>query len=174
MGAVRSGLRETGELTQFGGRALVGLAGTPRFASEAMRQAAQMIRGTWLLMLAMNVFIGMTLVNFAFFFLRSIGAGDYLGLTSGYAQPRQVATTMFAYVFAAKVCCGFTAEIGAMKINQEIDAYGSTGVDPLRYVVGTRLFATHHLRPDRHVHRPARPARRHRARGGRRSQGHLG
>ena len=37
------------------------------------------------------------------------------------------------YVFAAKVCCGFAAELGAMQINQEIKAYESTGVDAMRY-----------------------------------------
>jgi phospholipid/cholesterol/gamma-HCH transport system permease protein len=49
---------------------------------------------------------------------------------------------MNTYVFTAKVCGGFVAEIGAMRINQEIDAYESTGVDPMRFVVGTRILAT--------------------------------
>ncbi|MEA2346363.1 MAG: phospholipid/cholesterol/gamma-HCH transport system permease protein [Thermoleophilaceae bacterium] len=134
-------LAEAGELTAFGGRSLAAIGGTPRYASEVLRQAAMMIRGTWFLMLAMNMFLGMSLVNFGFFFLRSIGASDFLGLTSGYVSIRQLAPTMFGYVFCAKVCCGMAAEIGAMKTNEEIDAYDSTGVDPLRYVVGTRLVA---------------------------------
>jgi phospholipid/cholesterol/gamma-HCH transport system permease protein len=47
---------------------------------------------------------------------------------------------MFGYVFCAKICCGIAAELGAMKIQQEVDALESTGVDPRRYLIGTRLL----------------------------------
>jgi phospholipid/cholesterol/gamma-HCH transport system permease protein len=49
---------------------------------------------------------------------------------------------MFCFIFSAKVGCGMTSEIGTMRINQEIDAFESTGVDPMRYVIATRLAAT--------------------------------
>jgi phospholipid/cholesterol/gamma-HCH transport system permease protein len=132
---------EAGELTAFSVRALAALPGSTRYASETLRHAAAIIRGTSLLTLVMNAFLGISVVNFGFFFLRSIGASDYTGLASGYVDIRQCANLMFGYVFAAKVCCGFAAELGAMKINEEIKAYESTGVDPMRYVVGTRLLA---------------------------------
>ena len=48
---------------------------------------------------------------------------------------------MFGYVFAAKVGCGLVAEIGSMRISDEIDALESVGIDPMRYVIGTRLLA---------------------------------
>jgi phospholipid/cholesterol/gamma-HCH transport system permease protein len=134
-------LRETGEFVEFSAGSLAGAVGAPRYLSEVLRQAAEMIRSTWFLMLSMQVFFGMAVVNFGYFLLRALGASDYMGLVSGYATPRQTATTMFAYVFAGKVCSGFAAELAAMRINQEIDAYESEGVDPMRYVVGTRLLA---------------------------------
>jgi phospholipid/cholesterol/gamma-HCH transport system permease protein len=134
-------LGEAGELTAFSVRALGALPGAARYGSEALRQAAIIIRSTSVLMLVMNAFLGISVVNFGFFFLRSIGASDYLGVATGYVDIRQCANMMFGYVFAAKVCCGFAAEIGAMKINEEVKAYESTGVDTLRYVVGTRLLA---------------------------------
>jgi phospholipid/cholesterol/gamma-HCH transport system permease protein len=133
--------REAGELTAFSFRAVGAVPGSLRYVSEIMRQAALIIRGTSLLMLVMNAFLGISVVNFGFFFLRSIGASDYTGLATGYVDIRQCANLMFGYVFAAKVCCGFAAELGAMKINEEIKAYESTGVDTMRYVVGTRLVA---------------------------------
>jgi len=134
-------LGEAGELTAFSVRALGALPGAMRYGSEALRQAAIVIRSTSVLMLVMNAFLGISVVNFGFFFLRSIGASDYLGVASGQVDIRQCANMMFGYVFAAKVCCGFAAELGAMKINEEIKAYESTGVDTLRYVVGSRLLA---------------------------------
>jgi phospholipid/cholesterol/gamma-HCH transport system permease protein len=141
MGPVQGILDEAGELTAFSGRALRALGHTPRYAAEVLRQAAILIRGTTLLMFVMNAFFGFSIMNFAFFFLRSIGASDFVGAATAFADPRVGATLMFGYVFTAKVCCGMVAELGAMKINEEIDAYESTGVDPLRYVVGTRILA---------------------------------
>jgi phospholipid/cholesterol/gamma-HCH transport system permease protein len=140
-GPVRGILGEAGDLTAFSGRSLLELGHAPRYAAEVLRQAAILIRGTTPLMFVMNVFFGFSIMNYAFFFLHSIGASDFAGAATAFADPRVGATLMFGYVFTAKVCCGMVAELGAMKINEEIDAYESTGVDPLRYVVGTRILA---------------------------------
>jgi phospholipid/cholesterol/gamma-HCH transport system permease protein len=140
-GATSVVLGEAGELTRFAGQSLVGLARAPRYAAEALRQAAILLRGTTPLMFVMNAFFGCSIMSFAFFFLRSIGASDFAGVPVAFANLRVGAPLMFGYVFASKICCGFVAEIGAMKINEEIAAYEATGVDPLRYVVGTRLLA---------------------------------
>jgi phospholipid/cholesterol/gamma-HCH transport system permease protein len=140
-GPVRSGLREAGELTEFTADSVRALPGTLRYFSEVMRQAAILVSGTTVLLLVMNAFLGISVVNFGFFFLRSIGASDFTGLASGIVDIRQAATTMFGYVFAAKVCCGLAAEIGSMKIQQELDALDTEGVDPLKYVIGTRILA---------------------------------
>lgn len=133
-------LREVGDLVVFGAQSLAALPATLRYSSEALRQASMMLLGTLPLLFVMNVFQGMSVANAGYFLLRSIGASDYLGLLSGYVGPRQLATCMFGYVFAAKICCGMAAELGAMKIQQEVDAYEATGVDPRRYLVGTRLW----------------------------------
>ncbi|HEX4110779.1 MAG TPA: ABC transporter permease [Solirubrobacteraceae bacterium] len=134
-------LREAGELTRFTGQSIAALVRTPRYTAEILRQAAILVRGTTPLMFVMNAFFGCSIMSFAFFFLRSIGASDFAGVPVAFADLRVGAPLMFGYVFASKVCCGFVAEIGAMKINEELDAYESNGVDPLRYVVGTRILA---------------------------------
>jgi phospholipid/cholesterol/gamma-HCH transport system permease protein len=134
-------LAEAGDLTRFTGQSLGALVFTPRYAAEILRQAAILIRGTTGLMFVMNVFFGCSIMSFAFFFLRSIGASDFAGVPVAFANLRVGAPLMFGYVFTSKVCCGFVAELGAMRINEEIDAYESNGVDPLRYVVGTRILA---------------------------------
>lgn len=136
---VRSGLREAGDLAGFAAGAARALPGTPRFASEALRQAAVLVRGSTLFIFAMTAFIGFAQTTFAFFFLRSAGASDYIAFFTGITTPRAAAPIMFGYVFAAKVGCGMVAEIGAARINEEIDALESEAVDPMRYVVGTRL-----------------------------------
>jgi phospholipid/cholesterol/gamma-HCH transport system permease protein len=130
---------EMGDLAVFAVEALRALPGVPRFAAEALRQAAILVRGSTFVIGAMTVFIGFTVSTFAYFFLRSAGASDYLGVFTGLTTPRASTPVMFGYVFAAKVGCGLVAEIGAMKINEEIDALESEAVNPMVYVVGTRL-----------------------------------
>jgi phospholipid/cholesterol/gamma-HCH transport system permease protein len=134
-------VREVGDLTAFAGSVARALPGSLQYVSETLRQAAIMVRGTTVLTFVLNLFFGAEIVNFLYFFIRAIGAGDELGIV-GYAAPRQLATTMFCFIFSAKVGCGMTSEIGTMRINQEIDAFESTGVDPMRYVIATRLAAT--------------------------------
>jgi phospholipid/cholesterol/gamma-HCH transport system permease protein len=134
-------VREVGDLAGFAGDATRALPGALQYISETLRQTAIMIRGTTGLIFLLNLFFGAEIVNFLYFFISAIGAGDELGVV-GYAAPRQLATTMFCFIFSAKVGCGMTSELGTMRINQEIDAFESTGVDPMKYVVATRLAAT--------------------------------
>lgn len=134
-------LTEFGELTRFAGRSLAALPGTFRYTSEALRQASMMLRGAIPLVFVMQLFQGAVIGTFAFFLLRGIGAADYFGLTTGVVGPRQTNTTMFGYVFTARVCCGIAAELGAMRIQEEVSALEAEGVDPRHYLVGTRLLA---------------------------------
>jgi phospholipid/cholesterol/gamma-HCH transport system permease protein len=134
-------LREVGELAAFAGNSARAAPGAVQYISETLRQTAVMVKGTTFLTFLLNLFFGAEIVNFLYFFISSIGAGDELGVV-GYAAPRQLVTTMFCFIFSAKVGCGMTSELGTMRINQEIDAFESEGVDPMRYVVATRLAAT--------------------------------
>jgi phospholipid/cholesterol/gamma-HCH transport system permease protein len=134
-------VREAGDLTAFAGGAVRALPGSLKYVSETLRLTANMIKGTTFLVFLLNVMFGFEIINFLFFFLRSIGATDALGI-DGYSAARQLATTMFAFIFSAKVGCGMTSEIATMRINQEIDAFESTGVDPMKYVIATRVAAT--------------------------------
>jgi phospholipid/cholesterol/gamma-HCH transport system permease protein len=139
-GGVQNALIEAGDLAKFFGDSVVALRRVPRYTSEVLRQAAILVRGSTVIVFAMVTFIGMAAVTFAYFFLRSAGASDYTGLFAGIVMPRAAVPIMFGYVFSAKVGCGLVAEIGAMRINDEIDAFEVEGVNPMSYVVGTRLI----------------------------------
>jgi phospholipid/cholesterol/gamma-HCH transport system permease protein len=138
-GRVRSVLLEAGAMVEFTTSTVRALPGVPRFTAEVFRQAAILVRGSTFVIAAMTLFIGMTQVNFAYFFLRAAGASDFTGLFSGLTTPRAAVPIMFGYVFAAKVGGGLAAEIGAMRISEEIDALEVEGVNPMSYLVGTRL-----------------------------------
>lgn len=132
---------ETGELLLFAGRSLRGLLGAPRYMSEALRHAGEMVSGTTLLLFSMCAFGGFTSSTGLYLLLRPIGATDYTGLAVGLVIPRLICVIMIGYVFASKVGCGMTATLGAAKVNEELDAYSAEGVDRHEFLVGTRLAA---------------------------------
>jgi phospholipid/cholesterol/gamma-HCH transport system permease protein len=86
------------------------------------------------------MFIGFTQVNYAYFFLKSAGASDYTGLFTGLTTPRAAVLIMFGYVFAAKVGGGLAAEVGSMRISEEIDALEAEAINPMSYLIGTRIL----------------------------------
>lgn len=140
-GAFRRVMAEMGDLVLFSGRALRGALGTGRYGSQVLTQGARITLGTTVLLIVMSMFMAASVVNFAFFFLRGIGAADFTGLATGFGTPRLIAIDMFGYVVTAKIACGIVAEIGAARISEEIDAYEAEGIDPFRYVIGSRIMA---------------------------------
>ncbi|MET7769487.1 ABC transporter permease [Nocardia sp. NPDC005366] len=73
--------------------------------------------------------------------LNMLGMGPMAGAMSALANPRELAPLIAAVGFAAQAGCRITAEIGAMRISEEIDALEVQAIDPMPYVVSTRLIA---------------------------------
>ena len=74
--------------------------------------------------------------------LELIGAQDLVGFVSAYASIREIAPLIAGVAFAAQVGAGFTAELGAMRISDEIDAIEVMGLPSIRYLISTRLIAS--------------------------------
>ena len=134
-------LRELGDIAGFSGRALVDTPRATRYFAEVLRQTSILITGSALVLLGMMVVIGGECALFFVYLTRPLGGTDFTGFFEVPCGIREVFPYMFGYVFAAKVGCGLVAEIGSMRISDEIDALESVGMDPMRYVVGTRILA---------------------------------
>jgi phospholipid/cholesterol/gamma-HCH transport system permease protein len=139
--AIRESVRELGDLTASSARTLRELPASLRYGAEVFRQLAILVRGSVLVIVTLVMFVGFSATNYGYYFLKAAGATDYIGLVPGVVGTRLISGLCFGYAFAAKVGCGLVAEIGAMKINEELDAYESEGVSTQRYVVGTRVAA---------------------------------
>ncbi|QIS12620.1 ABC transporter permease [Nocardia arthritidis] len=63
------------------------------------------------------------------------------GAISGFATTRELAPILGTLAFAIQAGCRFTAQIGAMRIAEEIDALESLAIRPLPYLVSTRMVA---------------------------------
>jgi phospholipid/cholesterol/gamma-HCH transport system permease protein len=63
------------------------------------------------------------------------------GYLSSYANTREIAPLITAFGLAAQMGCKFTTQLGAMRINDEIDALDVMGIQSLPYLVTSRLIA---------------------------------
>jgi phospholipid/cholesterol/gamma-HCH transport system permease protein len=82
---------------------------------------------------------GMTAIE-AFAGLNLLGFGALSGIIGGLANVRIMAPLVAGIAFAAQVGTRITAEIGSMRISEEIDAVDAMGLRPIPFVVGTRLL----------------------------------
>ncbi|MFI5776745.1 ABC transporter permease [Nocardia sp. NPDC051570] len=97
--------------------------------------------GTLLVLLFLGGAAGVTVGTEGYDALALVGLGPLTGFVSAYAVTRELAPVLVAVGFAAQAGCRMTAEIGAMRIGEEIDALESLAIRAVPFVVGTRLVA---------------------------------
>src|SRR5829696_9838557 len=90
---------------------------------------------------AMSFFTGTEVGLQGFKGLQQIGAEAFTGVVSSVANTREITPLIAGVALAAQVGAGFTAQIGAMRISDEIDALEVMGVDSVVYLVATRVWA---------------------------------
>jgi phospholipid/cholesterol/gamma-HCH transport system permease protein len=73
--------------------------------------------------------------------LQQIGAEAFTGVITALANTREITPLVAGVALAAQVGAGFTAQLGAMRISDEIDALEVMGVNSVVYLVATRVWA---------------------------------
>jgi len=139
----RSWLDSFGEVARFGAR-VAGLVYSGRvfqFFGESLRQAGILILGSALIIWAFVFILGLNCGVIGAYFSRSIGAPSNAGIFSAYCDLREGLPYAFGYILSAKVGTGIVAELGAMRISDEIDALEVMGVPPVTFLAATRLLA---------------------------------
>jgi phospholipid/cholesterol/gamma-HCH transport system permease protein len=74
--------------------------------------------------------------------LVEFGAEDWLPKMVSVSLVREIAPVITALICAGKVGSGMGAELGSMKVTEQIDAMEVSGTNPYKYLVVTRVFAT--------------------------------
>ena len=139
----RDWLGSLGDIARFSAR-VMGLVYSGRvmhFFGESLRQAGILILGSALVIWGMVFILGLQCGIEGAYFNRSVGAPAYAGVFSAWCDLREMVPYMFGYIMAAKVGTGIVAELGAMRINEEIDALEVMGVRPITFLAATRLLA---------------------------------
>ena len=144
LAAPRGWLVSGGEIAGFAGRVVGGVFSgrVLRFFGEALRQAGILILGSALVVWGLAFILGLQCGIEGAYFSRSTGAPAYSGVFAAWCDLREVMPYAFGYMMSAKVGTGLVAEIGAMRISDEIDALEVMGIDSLVFLCATRLLAT--------------------------------
>ena len=144
-------LADLGEQLRF---YVAALAGVPhslnRYRKEVARLLAQVSFGTGALaviggtigvMISLSLFTGAVVGIQGYSALNEIGTAPLTGFISAYFNTREIAPLIAGLALSATVGCGFTAQLGAMRINEEIDALEVMSIPSLPYLVTCRLIA---------------------------------
>jgi phospholipid/cholesterol/gamma-HCH transport system permease protein len=138
----RAWLESFGEIARFGSKVggQVYSGRVFRFFGEGMRQAGLLILGSALVIWAFVFILGLQCGILGAYLFRAQGAPAYAGLFSAWCDLREALPYAFGYILSAKVGTGIVAEIGAMRISDEIDALEVMGIPPITFLAATRLL----------------------------------
>ncbi|MCB0923724.1 MAG: ABC transporter permease [Mycobacterium sp.] len=140
-----------GDHTLFYGRAIGGVPqAVIRYRKEIIRLIAEismgagtlaMIGGTVAIVGFLTLAAGGTLAVQGYSSLGNIGIEALTGFLAAFINVRISAPVVAGIGLAATFGAGVTAQLGAMRINEEIDALETMGIRPVEYLVSTRLAA---------------------------------
>ena len=140
-----------GDNTLFYGKAIAGVPhAIVRYRTEIVRLIAEismgagtlaMIGGTVAIVGFLTLAAGGTLAVQGYSSLGNIGIEALTGFLAAFINVRISAPVVAGIGLAATFGAGVTAQLGAMRINEEIDALESMGIRPIEYLVSTRLVA---------------------------------
>ena len=85
--------------------------------------------------------IGMIFAFVGVMQLRNFGAGIYTADLVAVAMIREMSPIMTAIIMAGRTGASYAAQLGTMKVNEEIDALTTLGIDPMDFLVLPRLIA---------------------------------
>ncbi len=140
-----------GDHALFYGRAIAGVPhASVHFRKEIIRLIAEismgagtlaMIGGTLVIVGFLTLAAGGTLAIQGYSSLGNIGIEALTGFLAAFINVRIAAPVVAGIGLAATFGAGVTAQLGAMRINEEIDALVSMGIPPVEYLVSTRIVA---------------------------------
>ena len=132
-----------GEIVKFCSRVVGEVFGLKvfRFFGEALRQAGLLILSSTLVIWGLIFIIGLQCGIEGAYFNRAVGSPAYAGVFAAWCDLRELVPYAFGYMMAAKVGTGIVAEIGSMRISDEVDALEVMGISSITFLCATRLLA---------------------------------
>jgi phospholipid/cholesterol/gamma-HCH transport system permease protein len=144
-------LEELGGQLTFYGRSLAWTGRTlRRYKKEVLRLLAEVsfgrgalavVGGTVGVIAFLSFFTGTEVGLQGYAALNQLGTSNFVAFLSAYFNTREIAPLVAGLALSATVGAGFTAQLGAMRISEEVDALEVMGVPSLPFLVTTRMIA---------------------------------
>lgn len=133
---------EIGELTYFSNRFLKELFSKPFEFKEFLRQCYNMGNKSLGLVLITGFIIGLVLTIQTRPTLEQFGAEAWMPSMVSISLIREIGPIITALICAGRIGSGIGAELGSMRVTEQIDAMEVSGTNPFKYLVVTRILAT--------------------------------
>lgn len=150
--ATMSTLAQVGSFTTFAWDVFKSIGATIKnYHMETLRQLKDIAWGSGAIvvgggtvgvMVLLSLSAGTSLGIEGFNGLELIGLAPLTGFISASANTRELAPLIAALALASQVGCRFTAQLGSMRIHEEVDALEVMAIPPMRFLVTTRVLAT--------------------------------
>jgi phospholipid/cholesterol/gamma-HCH transport system permease protein len=139
----RDWISSFGEIAKFCGTILgrVYSGRVLHYFGESLRQAGILILSSALIICGLVFIIGLECGIEGAYFTRAQGTPAYAGVFAAWCDLRELVPYAFGYMMAAKVGTGIVAELGSMRISDEIDALEVMGIPSVTFLCATKLLA---------------------------------
>jgi len=134
-------IRDMGSLTILLGRTLRLLFVRPYKGERILVQAQRVGPGSWFIAALVAFFIGMIMSLQMAYQMKQLSAEIYIAGVVAIALARELGPVLTALIVAGRMGAGITAEIGSMKVTDQVDALRAFAVNPVKYLVVPRFLA---------------------------------
>lgn len=138
---IESFLIEIGELTYFARRFFKEVFSRPFEFKELLRQCYNIGNRSILLVGVTGFIIGLVITLQTRPTLQEFGAESWMPSMVSISIIREIGPVIIALTFAGRIASGIGAELGSMRVTEQIDAMEVSGTNPFKYLVVTRVLA---------------------------------
>lgn len=138
---LKSFFTEIGELTYFAGRFFKEVFTRPFEFKELLRQCYNMGNRSLFLVGITGFILGLVFTLQSRPTLLQFGAQSWMPSMVSISIVREIGPVIIALICAGKISSGIGAELGSMRVTEQIDAMEVSGTNPFKYLVVTRIMA---------------------------------
>jgi phospholipid/cholesterol/gamma-HCH transport system permease protein len=139
--AAKRGVYSLQEFFVLAGKALGFIFVKPFYASDLFQQMDSIGVGSLGIVLLTGFFTGMVLALQSSVQLQTFGASDYIGRLIAGSMIRELGPVLAGLMVAGRVGSGIAAQLGSMRVTEQIDALNTLGTDPIKKLVTPRVLA---------------------------------
>jgi phospholipid/cholesterol/gamma-HCH transport system permease protein len=110
-------------------------------SSQIVTQMVDAGVNSLVIVMVISFFVGLTMAMLLAYQLRKFGSESLIADFTAIAFTRELGPLMTAIIIAGRVGASFTAELGTMKVSEEIMALETMAINPVRFLIAPRLLA---------------------------------